>query len=311
MSTNEECRLPPKLGIEAWETILGFQGTHIKSGTHMKDKIKLALAQVSSKRENKEANLQKIEKLTLKAKQQGADLVIFPEMSLTGYVVLDQVYELAETIPGPSTQKIESLAKQTGMHIIFGMPELSEKTQATVFNTAVFVGPKGLIGKYRKMYLPTHSVFEEKRYFRPGYEPAAFQTDLGNIGLSICYDIFFPEVYRLTRLKGAQLLVCISASPAVRRGYFEILTSARALENTAFLAYVNLSGVEDGLQFWGGSRLVCPTGDVVAKARYDEEDFIVCEVDYNDLRTAETFIPTLRDLRPELFDKLKEYSELL
>jgi predicted amidohydrolase len=277
----------------------------------MKDKIKLALAQISSKRENKSENLRKIEELTLKAKQQGADLIIFPEMSLTGYVILDQVYELAETIPGPSTQKIEALAKKTGMHIIFGMPELSEKTQATVFNTAVFVGPKGLIGKYRKMYLPTHSVFEEKRYFRPGYEAAAFQTEIGNIGLSICYDVFFPEVYRLTRLKGAQLIVCISASPAVRRGYFEILTSARALENTAFLAYVNLAGVEDGLQFWGGSRLVCPTGDVVAKAKYDEEDFVVCEVDFGDLRAAETFIPTLRDLRPELFDKLKEYSERL
>jgi predicted amidohydrolase len=277
----------------------------------MKDKIKLALCQISSKRENKQENLKKIEELTLKAKQQGADIAIFPEMSLTGYVLHDQVYELAETVPGPSTQKIEALAKRTGMHIIFGMPELSEKTQATVFNTAVFVGPKGLIGKYRKMYLPTHSVFEEKRYFRTGYEPAAFQTDLGDIGLSICYDVFFPEVYRLTRLKGAQLIVCISASPAVRRGFFEILTSARALENTAFLAYVNLAGVEEGLQFWGGSRLVCPTGDVVAKARYDEEDFVICEVNYNDLKASETFIPTLRDLRPELFDKLKQYSELL
>lgn len=275
----------------------------------MKNKIKLALAQISSKRESKSENLRKIEKLTLKAKEHGADLVIFPEMSLTGYVVLDQVYELAETIPGPSTEKVEALAKRTGMHIIFGMPELSEKTKATVFNTAVFVGPRGLIGKYRKMYLPTHSVFEEKRYFRPGYEVTAFQTDIGNIGLSVCYDIFFPEVYRLTRLKGAQLMVCISASPAVRRSYFEILTSARALENTAFLAYVNLAGVEDGLQFWGGSRLVCPTGDVVAKAKYDEEDFAVCDVDFSDLRTAETFIPTLRDLRPELFDKFKECAE--
>jgi len=277
----------------------------------MKDKIKLALAQISSKRESKKENLQKIEQLTLRAKEQAADIVIFPELSLTGYVVLDQIYELAETIPGPTTEKVEALAKKTGMHIIFGMPELSEKTQATVFNTAVFVGPKGLIGKYRKMYLPTHSVFEEKRYFRPGYQTAAFQTDLGNIGLCICYDVFFPEVFRLTRLKGAQLIVCISASPAVRRGYFEILTSARALENTAYLAYVNLAGVEDGLQFWGGSRLVGPTGDVLAKAKYDEEDFVICEVDYGDLRTAETFIPTLRDLRPELFDKLKEYSERL
>jgi predicted amidohydrolase len=277
----------------------------------MKDKIKLALCQISSKRESKSENFKKIEKLTLKAKDQGSDLAIFPELSLTGYVVHDQVYELAETIPGPSTEKVEALAKKTGMHIIFGMPELSEKTQATIFNTAVFVGPQGLIGKYRKMYLPTHSVFEEKRYFRPGYEPAAFQTDLGNIGLSICYDVFFPEVFRLTRLKGAQLIVCISASPAVRRNYFEILTSARALENTAYLAYVNLAGVEDGLQFWGGSRLVGPTGDVLAKAKYDEEDFVICEVDFGDLRTAETFIPTLRDLRPELFEKLKEYSERL
>ncbi len=276
----------------------------------MKNKIKLALAQITSKRESKSENILKIEKLTLNAKQQRADLIIFPEMSLTGYVVLDQVYELAETIPGPSTLRIEKLAKQTGMHIIFGMPELSEKTQATIFNTAVLVGPQGLIGKYRKMYLPTHSVFEEKRYFRPGYQPVSFQTDLGNIGLSICYDVFFPEVFRLTRLMGAQLIVCISASPAIRRNYFEILTSARALENTAFLAYVNLAGIEDGLQFWGGSRLVCPTGDVAAKAKYDEEDFIICEVDYADLRTAETFIPTLRDLRPELFEKLKEYSEV-
>ena len=277
----------------------------------MKDKIKIALAQISSKRESKEANFQKIEKLTIKAKEQGADLVIFPEMSLTGYVVHDQVYELAETIPGPTVEKAEMLAKKTGVHIIFGMPELSEKTQATVFNTAVFVGPQGLIGKYRKMYLPTHSVFEEKRYFRPGYQTAVFQTDLGNVGLCICYDIFFPEVLRLIRLKGAQLIVCISASPAVRRSYFETLTCARAIENTAYVAYVNLAGVQDGLQFWGGSRLVSPNGDVLAKAKYDEEDFLTCEVDFSDLRTAETFIPALRDLRPELFDKLKEYAERL
>jgi len=276
----------------------------------MKEKIKLALAQISSRRENKKENLQKIEEFTIKAKEQAADLVIFPELSLTGYVVHDQIYELAEIIPGPSTKRIEDLAKKTGMYIIFGMPELSEKTEATIFNTAVFVGPNGFIGRYRKMYLPTHSVFEEKRYFRPGYQTASFDTTLGNIGLCICYDIFFPEVFRLTRLKGAELIVCISASPAIRRSYFEILTAARALENTAFLAYVNLVGVEDGLQFWGGSRLVSPTGDILAKAKCDEEDLVSCEVDYSNIRAAETFIPTLRDLRPELFDKLKKHAEL-
>jgi len=275
----------------------------------MKSKIKLALCQIAPKRENKTANLAKIEELSLKAKAAGADLAVFPEMCLTGYVLQDQVYGLAESIPGPSIAKVEEIAKKTGLHIIFGMPELSEKTQATVYNTAVLVSPKGVIGKYRKMYLPTHSVFEEKRYFRPGYEPAAFQTELGNIGLTICYDVFFPEVFRLPRLMGAQLIICISASPAVRKSYFEILTAARALENTCYLAYVNLAGVEDGLQFWGGSRLVSPTGDVLAKAKYDEEDFVVCEVDFSDLRTAETFIPTLRDLRPELYEQLRKLSE--
>ena len=277
----------------------------------MKEKIKLALAQISSTRENKKENLQKIEEFTVKATEKGADLVVFPELSLTGYVLRDQIYELAETIPGTSTKRIEDLAKKTGVHIIFGMPELSEKTKATIFNTAVFVGPTGFIGKFRKMYLPTHSVFEEKRYFRPGYQTAAFNTAIGNIGLFICYDIFFPEVCRLTRLKGAELMVCISASPAIRRSYFEILTEARALENTVFLAFVNLAGVENGLQFWGGSRLVSPTGDMVAKAKYDEEDLVICEVDYGDIRPAETFIPTLRDLRPELFDELKKHSETL
>jgi predicted amidohydrolase len=296
------------LALELQQTILGSQDTPTEWIT-VKDKFKIALCQISSKRENKEANLQKIEELTVKAKGEGANLAIFPEMSLTGYVLHDQVYSCAEPVPGPSTQKVAEIAHKTGMHVIFGMPELSEKTQATIYNTAVMVGPKGYVGKYRKMYLPTHSVFEEKRYFRPGYEPAAFQTEIGTIGLTICYDVFFPEVFRLCRLKGAQLIVCISASPAVRRSYFELLTAARALENTAYLAYVNLAGVQDGLQFWGGSRLVSPTGDVLAKAKYDVEDFVLSEVDFADLRTAETFIPTIRDLRPELYDKLRLYSE--
>jgi len=277
----------------------------------MESKIKIALVQMNCKREDKAKNLTKIEQTVIKAKRQAADLVIFPELSLTGYVVRDQIYELAETIPGPSTKAIENIAKKTKVHIVFGMPELSEKAQATIYNAAVFVGPEGVIGKYRKMYLPTHSVFEEKRYFRPGYQTAAFDTELGKIGLIICYDVFFPEVSRLTRLKGAQLIVCISASPATRRAFFETLTVARAIENTAFLAYVNLVGIEDGLQFWGGSRLVGPNGKVLVQAKYDEEDLVMCDVDYTDIRPVETFVPTLKDLRPELFDELKRHAENL
>jgi len=277
----------------------------------MKEKFKVALAQISCKRGDKAENIKRIESRVTKAKQQGADLVIFPELSLTGYTMRDQIYELAETIPGHSTTVLEKLAKKTGTYIVFGMPELSEKTQATVYNAAVLVGPYGFIGKYRKMYLPTHSVFEEKRYFRPGYQTAVFETELGKIGLIICYDIFFPEVSRLTRLKGAQLIVCISASPATRRTFFETLTAARAIENTAFLAYVNLVGIEDGLQFWGGSRLVGPNGKVLVKAKYDEEDMVIGEINYADIRPTEAFVPILKDLRPELFDKLKETAEKL
>jgi predicted amidohydrolase len=277
----------------------------------MRTRFKAALAQTESIAADKEANMATMNAAVTQAKKQGASIVIFPELSLTGYVVRDQIYELAEQIPGPSTRAMEKIARDANVHIVFGMPELSEKTQATVYNASVLVGPKGYIGKYRKMYLPTHSVFEEKRYFRPGYLPAAFDTDLGKIGLIICYDIFFPEVSRLTRLAGAQLIVCISASPAVRKTYFETLTAARAIENTAFLAYVNLVGIEDGLQFWGGSRLIGPQGKILTQAKYDEPDMVFGEVDYADIRPVETFVPTLRDLRPELFDKLKEGAETL
>jgi predicted amidohydrolase len=275
----------------------------------MQDKFRIALAQISCEQGNKEKNLETIRENVAKAKREGAQLVIFPELSLTGYVVRDQIYELAERIHGPSTRFVEELAKESKLHIIFGMPEASEKAQATLYNSAILVGPKGFIGKYHKMYLPTHSVFEEKRYFRPGYQVAVFDTKLGKIGRVICYDIYFPEVTRLTRLKGAQLIVCISASPGIRRSFFETLTTARAIENTAFLVYVNMAGIEDGLQFWGGSRMIGPGGRTIAQAKYDEEDFVVAEVDYADAKSVEAFVPTLRDLRPELFDKLKQSAE--
>lgn len=277
----------------------------------MRQEYKIALAQMCCKVADKTENLRIIRRMVARAGKQSADLIVFPELSLTGYVVRDQIYELAETVPGPSTNAIQKIARTAGAYIVFGMPERSEKTQATIHNTAVLVGPDGYIGKYRKMYLPTHSVFEEKRYFRPGYDATVLDTEIGKIGLIICYDIFFPEVTRLTRLKGAQLIVCISASPAVRRTYFETLTTARALENTAFLAFVNLVGIEDGLQFWGGSRLIGPQGKILSQAIYDEEDLVIGSINYADIRPIEAFVPTLRDLRPELFDKLKEGSEKL
>jgi len=277
----------------------------------MKKKFKVSLSQFPCKIGNKKHNMNKIVKHVKQAKKQKADIIIFPEMSLTGYTVRDLAYELAEEIPGPSTEKIAELADKEDLYIIFGMPERSEKGEGILHNTAVLIGPEGYVGKYRKMHLPTHSVFEEKRYFRLGYEVPIFETNLGALGITICYDIFFPEMARILRLQGAKFIICISASPAVRKKFFEVLTTSRAIENTCFLAYVNLVGIENGLQFWGGSRLIGPNGHIITQSKYDEEDISFGTVDYSDIRAIEAFVPTLRDLRPELFASLRKLSEKL
>jgi predicted amidohydrolase len=127
----------------------------------------------------------------------------------------------------------------------------------------------------------------------------------------ICYDIYFPEITRLLSLKGANLIICISASPSVRRGFFETLTAARAIENGVFLAYVNLAGIEDGLQFWGGSRIIAPSGSIISQAKYDVDDLIHATMDYSDMNRVRAWIPTLRDLRPEIFTSLRGETESL
>jgi len=272
-------------------------------------RINIAVAQINCRVGHKKRNIDLMKKHAKQAKEKGADLVVFPELSLTGYLTRDLTYNLAEKIPGPSVDSLEQVAEKENLHMVFGMLEHSDKARGVIYNTAVLLGPKGFVGKYRKLQLPTHSVFEEKRYFRPGYQLPVFETDIGRLGLTICYDMFFPEISRLLRLKGAQLIICISASPAVRRKFFEVFTAARAIENTVFLAYANLVGIEDGLQFWGGSRIVAPSGHIIAQAKYDEEDLVTGEVDYSDLKRIETFVPTLRDLRPEFFDSLKTHTE--
>ena len=269
--------------------------------------VNLLLAQTGPKVGNKERNLKQITEQASKARRKNIDLLIFPELHLTGYSMRDEVSHLAEPIPGPSTKKVEALAREHSVHVVFGMPEESE-VKGVIHNTAVLVGPKGFIGKYRKIHLPTHSVFEERRYYRPGREAAVFKTDLGTIGLNICYDLYFPELTRLQALKGAELVVCISASPGLRRRFFEGFCLSRAMENAIYLAYVNRVGVEEGLQFWGGSRVVAPNGSVLAQCKYDVEDFQPCKVDLDEVSRARVFIPTIKDLEPGLFDELRVKS---
>ncbi len=269
--------------------------------------VSLLLAQTGPKLGNKERNLRQISEQASKARKKNADLLVFPELHLTGYTMRDEVSHLAESIPGPSTRKVETLAREHGVHIVFGMPEESE-VKGVIHNSAVFVGPKGLVGRYRKIHLPTHSVFEERRYYRPGQEASVFKTDIGIIGLIICYDLYFPELTRLQALQGAELVVCISASPGLRRRFFEGFCLSRAMENAVYLAYVNRVGIEEGLQFWGGSRVIAPNGSVLAQCKYDLEEFQICKVDLSEVSRARAFIPTIKDLEPGLFDQLRAKS---
>ena len=269
--------------------------------------VSLLLAQTGPKLGNKERNLRQISEQASKARKKNVDLLIFPELHLTGYTMRDEVSHLAESIPGPSTRKVETLAREHGVHVVFGMPEESE-VKGVIHNTAVFVGPKGLVGRYRKIHLPTHSVFEERRYYRPGQEASVFKTDIGTIGLSICYDLYFPELTRLQALQGAELVVCISASPGLRRRFFEGFCLSRAMENAVYLAYVNRVGIEEGLQFWGGSRVIAPNGSVLAQCKYDLEEFQICKVNLSEVSRARAFIPTIKDLEPGLFDQLRAKS---
>jgi predicted amidohydrolase len=274
--------------------------------------LKVMLAQITPTLADKEANFDIYKKFISKAKSEGINLLVFPELSTTGYLNYDAFYRLAEPIPGPFTSKVSALLAGSKLHVIFGMPEASAEIEGAIYNSAVMIGgKKGLIGKYRKLYLPGHSVFDEKRYFTPGSEPEVFSTCLGDIGLAICYDVYFPELARLYAMKGAQIIVYPTTSPSARRDFFEALTKARAIENGVFVILCNRAGVEEGLIYWGGSHVVSPSGTVLAKAKYDEDDVVVAELDLSEVRRVRPFLPMLsKDTRHELYDELlRQHNE--
>ena len=274
-------------------------------------KINIALAQMAIMTGDKSHNLRIIENICSNAREKNTELIIFPELSVTGYVCRDHFYQLAEHINGPSIDYVKKIAKENNMLIIFGMPTIG-RVKNVIYNSSIVVRPDGEIYSYGKLYLPTHSVFEEKRYFRPGNKVKSFDVKGLNIGMSICYDLYFPEIYRILALEGAELVICISVSPSTRKEYFETLIKARAIENGIFMALVNRVGIEDGLNFWGGSQIVGPNGDIIRKGPYyDEEETIYCNVDLRELGKTRPFIPTLRDLRPEIIDELSNVYHAL
>ncbi|MCU0851352.1 MAG: carbon-nitrogen hydrolase family protein [Candidatus Thermoplasmatota archaeon] len=143
---------------------------------------------------------------------------------------------------------------------------------------------------------------------RKGEDLPVFTTAVGKIGLLICYDLNFPELAKALTLQGADLLICISASPTTTQRYFETLLPARALENTVFMAYVNLAGNQEDLIYWGGSQVYDPLGNVLVKAPYLKESIITCDINLRLLESARARRPVLRDIRPEIYQDLYTLS---
>ncbi|UCE74149.1 MAG: carbon-nitrogen hydrolase family protein [Methanomassiliicoccales archaeon] len=268
--------------------------------------MKLALAQLSPVLGDKEKNLDMIEKTV---KDSDSDLVVFAELFLTGYMCKDNLTKLAEPLDGPSVKKAVKIAKEHNTHIVFGMPEKGKEVNGIFYNTSVLVYPDERVERYRKLHLANFGPFEEHLYFGTGNELQVFDSDFGKIGMLICFDCFFPEVAKIYALKGADILVCISASPSSTRIFFEKVIVARAIENAIFFTYTNLVGTELNMVYWGGNTVIGPKGDVRAKGEYFEEGIISCDIDLKDMSITREFRPTLRDTRMELFNELQRLLE--
>lgn len=272
-------------------------------------KFRVALAQVRSNQADPNANLAEIAKICSMKKIQHElpTFVIFPEMSVTGYLMHDDVYHLAESIPsGSMCEQLSEISMKNKIYLIVGMPESS--LPGLLYNSAVMFGPEGYVGKSRKVYLPNHSVFNERRYFKSAQGLNIVPTPFGKFGLQICYDIFSPEITRAHALLGAHTSICISASPGVRRHYFESFIPARAMENTINFVYVNQAGIQDDLIFWGGSEVRSATGKKILKLKYDESDFGIATLTTETPQSAKNFVPTLKDLPSWIYSELEESS---
>jgi predicted amidohydrolase len=269
--------------------------------------MKLAMIAMRPKLTDKKANLKKMESYIKKTK---ADMYVFGELSLIGYHTKDEFRDLAETENGESIKFMKKLAEKHKAYIVFGMPIIDKNVKGLIYNSSVMIHPNGKIDIYKKWFLPTFGPFEEKIFIDEGENFCLCETKFGKIGLIVCYDIFFPELCKAYSLLGADMIICISATPSVNRKYFETLMPARAIENTVFFAYINLVGTQENLVLWGGSQVYSPFGELIKKSPYFKESIITCNLDFKQIKLARANRPVIRDVRPELFYDLFNISRL-
>jgi predicted amidohydrolase len=230
-----------------------------------------------------------------------AELVIFPELYLSGYRLGDGFHRLALDPEGEELRALGRFAAAQGKGIVVGAP-LRHPRSGELVNGAVFADPAGAVRYRGKRFLPNYGPFEEAALFSPELSSKTVAFGERRVGLQICYDAFFPEVSRELALDGAELLVVISAAPITSRRLFDKVLPARAVENAVPLVYVNRTGVEDGLVFGGGSQAVDARGEPASgsKARAEEGRHLdaveVVELDLDEAARWRPFRPVLRDV---------------
>jgi 5-aminopentanamidase len=279
--------------------------------------IKVAVAQMDPKLGQISTNLDHIDARFQEALHQGAQLVVFPECATTGYGFdsLDDAYAVAEVIPGPTVERLVARCREAGRaapdtagpYAVIGLLE-RDVTSRAVYNTAVLVGPGGLVGRYRKAHLPLLGV---DRFATPGdtgFE--VFATPLGRVGIVICYDLRFPEAMRALALRGADVIALPTNWPDGSQNAPDYVTRTRALENRVFVLACNRCGEESGFWFFGRSQIVDPGGHVLAEAgdteaiRFAEIDPLQARKKRIVLRPGEFELDTVGDRRPDLYGPL-------
>lgn len=279
---------------------------------------------------NVEFNLQKLAKGIAQAAQRGAQLVVLQELHNTPYFCQTEnpdLFDLAEPIPGPSTDFFGTLARQFGIVIV---TSLFERRAAGLYhNTAVVIEKDGTIaGKYRKMHIPDDPAYYEKFYFTPGdlgFEP--IDTSVGRLGVQVCWDQWYPEGARLMALRGADLLIYPTAigyessdtpeEQARQREAWTTVQRGHAVANVLPVIAVNRTGHEPdpsgqthGIQFWGSSFVAGPQGEFLYRAEIDEEVVAIVDIDLQRSENVRRWWPFLRDRRIEEFAPLaKRYLD--
>jgi predicted amidohydrolase len=231
-----------------------------------------------------------------------APLAVFPELFLSGYRAGDRLHGLALRAGDEHMARLTEIARRHRSHLVVGAPVVSTERPGEIYNAVLLIGPDGSVGYQVKRYLPTYGPFEEGRHFTPTGRSRPLALAGRRIGLAICYDTFFPEIFRGLAAEGAELLIVVSASPVTSRALFGKLLPARAIENACPVLYVNRVGVEDGIVFGGGSGAWDVRGEPRPLERTapspgePEEALFRAEVDLEEPGRWRPFRPVLRDV---------------